>query len=119
MTEIHTLLLVPPPGDTALLADEAGRGRVPMRWQEADYYPDGRARWHNGRGDPGDTTALLLVHNGAPVATACDRAARVSDHPMIVRLDVETALMIAKAYVRTHPGAKVVALSADGQEVIP
>jgi len=74
-----TILLVPPPGDTALLADEAG-GKVPkLTWCYSEYTdrdfwarPGPGARPHEGAQA---AVGLLLVSNGAPVAMGCDRAA--------------------------------------------
>jgi len=94
--EIHTLLLVPPSGDTTLLADEAGGGRVPTMWERparVGYGGHGKrpaidmpARWclpNSLSGQPWGVRvsvrrALLLVYNGAPVAMGIDRAYRVA-----------------------------------------
>ena len=68
-----TVLLVPPDGDTALLADEAGCGRVPMALPSA--LP---GTWFAPSRIDGDISglpgrALLLVHEGAPVLMSCHR----------------------------------------------
>jgi len=137
MSDLHTLILIPPNGDATLLADEAGGGRVPQAegfacndiahglwWTVGDREPVGapvcnacsaRKRWR-------EATGLLLVSGGAPVAMGCDRLLRV-DHSFRDWISPtytnEAALRFARAYADRHPGSKVVALSADGREVTP
>lgn len=121
MSDLHTLLLIPSPGDTTLLADEAG-GVVPKfcechtraRGPVVGWFPHGGGEPQHWR------RALLLVHNGAPVAMGCDRLLRV-DHSFRDWISPtytnEAALRFARDYAHRHPGSKVVALSADGREV--
>ncbi len=147
MSDLHTLLLVPPDGDTALLADEAGGGRVP--WARREHVSGGVHRWVVGA--PKDdltrmclltTCALLIVHNGAPVAMGCDRAARAIGALTVARVRREgTGVIRSFAPLGEYQirgegpgrpyglldlcaaweaeGARVVALSADGREVTP
>jgi hypothetical protein len=133
-----TILLVPPPGDTALLADEAG-GVVPQTqgyacndeahglWWALSERSDApicevcsaHKRWQEGR-------ALVLVLDGAPVAMGCDRAARwvhakAGGHSPTIGPKVEqewtaeSARMVAD-YAGLFRGARVVLLR-DGREV--
>ncbi|MEK0430867.1 MAG: hypothetical protein RL139_671 [Gemmatimonadota bacterium] len=146
----------------AILADEAGGGRVPVmhydrisgaisapcpvcgaptRWfrpptdqmdpcyictadsghafEDAAVAPMGwQAGWQRGPYGP-LPLALLLVHNGAPVAMGCDRAARRSDQPLRQAHLLTDAEDVARVYARRNPGARVVVLSADGREVTP
>ena len=118
-----TVLLIAPPGDTTLLADEAG-GTMPTAYRHEGgpwfLTHAGAMAWHLTK-DPRNIfvqpehRALVLVLDGAPVAMGCDRAARWSNHPLIARLDEETALMIARLCARNRD-ARVVLLRG-GREV--
>jgi hypothetical protein len=128
-----TVLLIPPPGDTALLADEAGGGRVPwarQTWREDYGSPDGGTwseEWTIGDADtshePAPHTGLILVLDGAPVAMGCDRAARwhrrsqpfAARHPHIPLVWTVAYARDVEDYCRSA-GCRVVLLR-DGREV--
>lgn len=108
-----TVLLVPPEGDTALLADECGGGRVPTAW----LHRDGRWLFRSEGGVLVDGPhALVLVHEGTPVAMGCDRLARSMNVLPYGAYTEAWAHTMGRAYAGEHPGARVVLLR-DGWEV--
>jgi hypothetical protein len=76
MSDPHTLLLVPPPGDTTLLADEAG-GRVPMWWATPNHLH--ASRWTQpDEGDANDfVESEVCVECGN--AWPCAQAGQVAE----------------------------------------
>lgn len=119
MSDICTLLLVPAPIDTTLLAEEVG-GTVPaahgftcgdeshgLWWRiESDDRDapvcdvcSARQRWDADR-------ALILALNGNPVHMGIDRAYRVARHVHDVRRRAFLAIkeIRAKAIYATYPG---------------
>ena len=83
-SNVPTLLLIPPPGDTTLLADEPGGGRVPQAEDFACNDPAHGLWWTVGDGEPvvDHVTVLgkvrhphafvLMVHRD--VASRCDES---------------------------------------------
>ena len=118
-----TVLLVPPAGDAALLADEAGCGRVPMALPSAlpgTWFAPSRID-----GDISDLPgrALLLVHEGAPVRLGLFRAWDMADDlssdnlgAALTMEPAEIAEWVAALLRNNEPIGRVVLLR-DGREV--
>lgn len=115
-----TVLLIPPTGDTALLADEAGGGRAPEMHRDVLAPPGWSPRpapdWHIEGVSPTYDRALVLVHEGAPTWMGIDRAGRVSGHGTPdSRAPLDLVIEWARQ-VAAKLGARVVLLR-DGREV--